>query len=56
MSMIEEDNKCCGTCFFHKLENAKLDEWSCDNHDGEYFGDYTEYNDKCPDWRDKGDD
>ena len=44
--------KVCGTCKWHKHE--QLNDWSCDNHDGEYFGDYTEYSDSCPDYEERG--
>ena len=39
----------CGTCLYHKKDNDEGD-WVCDNPDGEYFQDYTRYDDSCPDW------
>lgn len=46
----EEQN--CGTCLYHKKDNDEGD-WVCDNHDGEYFQDFTGYDDSCPDWEGK---
>lgn len=44
------DEEVCGTCKYHKKEG---EDWYCDNHDGEYFSDYTEYNDRCPDYEER---
>lgn len=45
---MSKTEKICGTCKYHKPES--FGDFSCDNSDGEYFGDYTGYNDRCPDW------
>lgn len=44
---MEEER--CGNCKWH-LKDDILDEWYCDNHDGEYFGSETYYEDRYPDW------
>ena len=42
--------RCCGTCEYNKWVDG---EFVCSNHDGEYFGYETTYDDKCPDWEEK---
>lgn len=47
-----KEDKCCGTCKYHRF-NKNDDEWVCLCPDSYYFGDYTEYDDKCEDWEGK---
>lgn len=44
-----EEERVCGTCRWHTKDNDEGD-WVCDNLDGEYFQNYTGYDDSCPDW------
>lgn len=48
---MNEKDYCCGTCKYHMTNEAG--EWVCDNHDGEYFGAETWYDDTCPDWEER---
>ena len=50
--VIEKDEKCCGTCKWHKHENAS-DGWVCVNNESYYCADWTEYDDRCLDWEDR---
>ena len=43
-------DKYCGNCKYHR---KKDEEWICDNHDGEYFGMETMYDDRCPDYEER---
>lgn len=44
--------KCCGNCKYNTYYKG---ERVCDNHDGEYYGEYVEWGEKCPDWEEKDD-
>lgn len=48
---MREHNEICGTCKYHQPES--IGDFVCDNPDGKYFGDYTEYGDHCPDWEER---
>lgn len=50
--MIEKDEKCCGTCKWHKHERID-DGWVCTNPDSHCCADWTEYNDWCQEWEDR---
>jgi hypothetical protein len=47
------DDKCCGTCKYHGFEKLS-DGFSCVNEQSEYFADFTEYNDSCEEWEERG--
>ncbi len=45
------EEEICGTCKFHKIY---IDgEWECTNKDGEMYGLWTDYLDRCEDWEGK---
>ena len=37
--------ECCGNCAYHKV--VKNDTFICNNEESDYYGDYTEYSDRC---------
>lgn len=37
--------ECCGKCVYHKV--VKNDTFICNNEESDYYGDYTEYSDRC---------
>ncbi len=47
------DDKCCGTCKYHGFGKLS-DGFSCVNEQSEYFSDFTEYNDSCEEWEERG--
>ena len=48
------DEKVCGTCKWHRKDVESFNpSWYCNNPDGDYYSDYTEYNDECSDWEER---
>ena len=47
-----DDLKCCGTCKWHFYKSTNED-FACINKESEYYTDFTNYNDTCPDWEEK---
>jgi len=47
---MKSDVKICATCQY----NTKLDgEWTCDNETSEAYGQWTEFDDTCPEWEER---
>lgn len=46
-----DDEKCCGTCRFHRY-SQEMQDWWCANHDAEDYTDFTGYRDgkDCENW------
>ena len=40
----------CGECAFHFFKNG---DWICTCKNSEYFGEYTDYNDKCEEFEER---
>lgn len=47
--MMFDEKQCCGTCAYNCHESAS-DNFFCGNQEGEYYAEYTEYDDCCEDW------
>lgn len=47
-----ENERCCGTCRFHRNARITKDEkaWLCSNVDSDCCGAVTSYEDGCFDW------
>ena len=48
---MRRDEEICGNCKYHRTDDTG--EWICNNHDGEYFGLETDYEDTCPDYEER---
>ena len=46
----KEDQECCGTCRWHEQDEAYSEDWICANDDSDNYGDYTDYEDGCPEY------
>lgn len=44
----------CGTCVYNRFDDEypMSGAFYCANRDGDYYGDYTEYDDGCDEWED----
>ena len=45
----DRSDEVCGTCRYHRINN-RTGEWQCDNPESDYFTDYTDYMDTCPEY------
>lgn len=43
------EKEICGECRHHCIDREGQD-WVCTNPDSDYEGDYTGYEDGCPEW------
>ena len=43
----------CGECKHHKYDKEADGSWYCNNDRSEFFGDWTEYTDRCDEWESK---
>lgn len=49
--MNNYEEECCGNCEYHKV--IRQDTFCCNNHESDYYGDYTNYEDSCPFWNER---
>lgn len=49
--IMENEKECCGNCEYHKV--IRQDTFCCNNHESDYYGDYTNYEDSCPFWNER---
>jgi len=48
-----ENERICGNCRWHRFESEETG-WICSNPDSDCLADYTEYEDRCFDFEEKG--
>lgn len=51
---MKKDNECCGTCKWHHPDDTFPADWICVNGESENCGDYTEYEESCDHWEERG--
>ena len=44
------EQACCGNCRFHEQDEQFSEDWMCCNDQSDNFGDYTGYEDGCPEY------
>lgn len=45
------NQQCCGSCAYNRPDKG---DWSCSNEESEMYGMYTEYEDGCDGYQQKG--
>ena len=47
---MNDEEKICGTCKWHRPDDTFPCDWVCVNSDSDNCADYTEYEDTCDEW------
>lgn len=50
---MKNEDKCCGTCKYHKPDDDFPEDWICCNDKSENVADWTDFEDVCDQYEEK---